>query len=214
MKPKKILNLYAGIGGNRKKWGDDYEITAIELDETTANVYRDYFPNDIVIITDAHKYLLEHYREYDIIWSSPPCPTHSILNHTKNGRGDVEMEYPDMRLYQEIIFLNNWFKGKWVVENVVPYYTPLIAAKKVDRHLWWSNFNITSRDIKRPFEMATATVKQYEDFLGYDLSKYKLSNKIKNLRNCVIPDTGLHILNCALGKINQEDITQGTLFNQ
>jgi len=208
----KILNLYAGIGGNRKAWGDEHEVTAIEFDEETAKVYRDYFPNDTVIVTDAHKYLLEHYKEYDFIWGSPPCPTHSILNTTKNGRGDVKMEYPDMTLYQEIIFLDNWFKGKWVIENVVPYYTPLIAAKKVDRHLWWSNFNITSKDIKRPFKMDTATVEQYEDFLGYDLSKYKLSNKIKNLRNCVIPETGLHILNCALDKIAHDGIKQGELF--
>lgn len=208
----KILNLYAGIGGNRKAWGDEHEITAIEFDEETARVYRDYFPNDTVIVTDAHQYLLEHYKEFDFIWGSPPCPTHSILNTTKNGRGDVKMEYPDMTLYQEIIFLDNWFKGKWVIENVVPYYTPLIVAKKVDRHLWWSNFNITSKDIKRPFKMDTATVKQYEDFLGYDLSKYKLSNKIKNLRNCVIPETGLHILNCALDKIAHDGIKQGELF--
>jgi DNA (cytosine-5)-methyltransferase 1 len=27
----RILNLYAGIGGNRKLWGDDHEITAVEL---------------------------------------------------------------------------------------------------------------------------------------------------------------------------------------
>ena len=26
----KILNLYAGIGGNRKLWGDENEVTAIE----------------------------------------------------------------------------------------------------------------------------------------------------------------------------------------
>lgn len=26
----KILNLYAGIGGNRKLWGDDHEVTVVE----------------------------------------------------------------------------------------------------------------------------------------------------------------------------------------
>ena len=35
----KILNLYAGIGGNRKLWGDEHEITAVEYDEATADVY-------------------------------------------------------------------------------------------------------------------------------------------------------------------------------
>ena len=83
----KILNLYAGIGGNRKLWGDEHEITAVEYDEATAEVYTQYFPNDNMIVTDAHEYLLNHYKEYDFIWSSPPCPTHSILNMTKNGKG-------------------------------------------------------------------------------------------------------------------------------
>ena len=34
-----------------------------------------------------------------------------------------------MKLYEEIIFLDNYFKGKYF-ENVIPYYEPLIAAKK------------------------------------------------------------------------------------
>ena len=73
----KILNLYAGIGGNRKLWGNDHEVTAIEYDNNIAKIYQENFPNDIVIVTDAHQYLLEHFREYDFIWSSPPCPSHS-----------------------------------------------------------------------------------------------------------------------------------------
>ena len=209
----KILNLYAGIGGNRKLWGDEHEITAVENDTETARVYTDCFPNDIMIVGDAHQYLLDHYKEFDIIWASPPCPTHSILNTTKNGRGDVKMEYPNMMLYQEIIFLDNWFKGKWVIENVVPYYQPLIHPKaKVDRHLWWANFNIGQFDMKRPFKMDTAKISDYEKYLGYDLSSYKLSNKIKNLRNCVIPETGEYILNCALNIMKRQDEKQQVLF--
>lgn len=210
----KILNLFAGIGGNRKLWGDDHHITAVENDSETAKVYRDNFTNDTVIIGDAHQYLLDHYKEYDIIWSSPPCPTHSMLNTVKNGRGDVKMEYPDMILYQEIIFLDNWFKGKWCIENVVPYYTPLIPPRaKVDRHLWWGNFNIGQFNKKRPFKMETATIKDYEAYLGYDLSNYKLSNKLKNLRNCVNPQTGLYILNCAMNILTRENESQATLFD-
>src|SRR5680860_1285631 len=71
-----VLNLYAGIGGNRKLW-TDCDVTAVEWDEETAKVYQDYFPNDKVIVGDAHQYLLDHYKEFDFIWSSPPCPTHS-----------------------------------------------------------------------------------------------------------------------------------------
>jgi hypothetical protein len=36
----KILNLYAGIGGNRKLWGDEHEIVAVENnkdDDKTCN---------------------------------------------------------------------------------------------------------------------------------------------------------------------------------
>lgn len=63
----KILNLYAGIGGNRKLWGEDNEVTAIEYDENIAKIYQENFPNDKVIVTDAHEYLLEHFREFDFI---------------------------------------------------------------------------------------------------------------------------------------------------
>lgn len=73
----RILNLYACLGGNRYKWGNDHEITAIELDPELAILYKARFPADKVIITDAHQYLLEHYNEFDFIWSSPPCPSHS-----------------------------------------------------------------------------------------------------------------------------------------
>ena len=37
---KKVLNLFAGIGGNRKHW-KDVEVTAIEYNEEIANVYKE-----------------------------------------------------------------------------------------------------------------------------------------------------------------------------
>jgi len=70
----KVLNLYAGIGGNRKLW-EDVDVTAVELNPDIAKIYQDFFPNDKVIVADAHKYLLKHYKEFDFIWSSPPCQT-------------------------------------------------------------------------------------------------------------------------------------------
>ena len=75
----KILNLYAGIGGNRKLWGDEHEITAVEINPKIAECYKKLFPNDNVIVGDAHEYLRQHFREFDFIWASPPCPTHSVL---------------------------------------------------------------------------------------------------------------------------------------
>jgi len=37
----KILNLYCGVGGNRKLWGNDHDITAIEADPLIAQIYID-----------------------------------------------------------------------------------------------------------------------------------------------------------------------------
>ena len=67
----KILNLYACLGGNRYKWNEvknDIEVTAIELDPELAQLYKLRFPNDKVIVADAHQYLLDYFEEvYDSI---------------------------------------------------------------------------------------------------------------------------------------------------
>lgn len=123
----KILNLYAGIGGNRKLWGDEHEVTAVENNPEIAAIYQEFFPNDKIVVGDAHQYLLEHFDEFDFIWSSPPCPSHSrIRKHTAVETGQNKPIFPSMMLYEEILFLQGYFKGKWVVENVVSWYDPLI----------------------------------------------------------------------------------------
>ena len=89
MKKYKILNLYACLGGNRYKWdevADNLEITSVEWDEELAKLYQERFPNDKVIVADAHQYLLDHYQEFDFIWSSPPCPTHSKVRVTQKNQ--------------------------------------------------------------------------------------------------------------------------------
>jgi len=198
----KILNLYCGIGGNRKLWSDQNSITAIENNKDIAKIYQDFFPKDKVIVADAHQYLLEHYKEFDFIWSSPPCPTHSVCNNFLHAQGNVR--YPDMGLWQEIIFLKHWFKGKWVVENVKGYYPPLYPAFLLDRHYFWSNFYInpikTGRDFNICKARASTRKNQEEDVI--ELEEYhgiKLPKNAKNqrllLRNCVYPKIGLHILN-------------------
>lgn len=207
----KVLNLYAGIGGNRKLW-TDVEVTAVELDPRVATVYQDIFPNDKVIVGDAHEYLLKNWGGYDFIWASPPCPTHSRINFAETR----EPDYPDMKLYQEIIFLNKWFKGKWVVENVIPYYQPLIPATKIDRHLFWSNFTLGNFEPSQKAEIRMQgnkhPIEYFEKIFGFDLSKYSLSDKRQKLRNCVHPETGEYILNCARGIIENKRIKQGQLF--
>lgn len=51
-------------------------------------------------------------------------------------------------------------------------------------------------------------------FRIFDLTNHKLkSRKDQIYRNCVHPDTGLHILNCALGKfLIKKDYEQPSLF--
>lgn len=193
----KILNLYAGIGGNRKLW-EGHEVTAVEMNPEIAKIYQDLFPEDKVIVGDAHQYLLDHYQEFDFIWSSPPCQSHSSFRHNicVRFRG-TPPEYPDMKLYQEIIFLKHHFNGLWVVENVKPYYEPLIPGKLVQRHLFWSNFEIENVEVKKDV-IRTAQIPDLQAHHGFDLSRYKLSNKRQILRNCVYPELGLHVLNCAL----------------
>jgi len=194
----KILNLYAGIGGNRKLWGDEHEITAIEINPKIAVIYKKFFPKDKVMLADAHQYLLDHYKEFDFIWSSPPCPTHSTLRTSLPD----DVVYPDMRLYQEIILLQKWFKGKWVVENVVSYYTPLIKPQRCERHYFWSNFTITNIPIlSRNHNDVIGSGNIY----GFDISKFDVENKRLLLRNCVNPKVGLHIFNCAF-KIKQQTL--------
>ena len=140
---KKILNLYAGIGGNRKSW-NGVNVTAIEINPEIAEIYQKHFPNDNVIIGDAHKYLLDLINEdWDFIWSSPPCPTHSRARWWGLPTGLYPPVYPDMKLYQEIIFLKHHAKCYWVVENVKGYYDPLITPKLIGRHYIWSNFHIS-----------------------------------------------------------------------
>jgi len=194
----KVLNLYAGIGGNRKLWPKWCEVTAVENDPVIAQVYQDNFPDDKVIIGDAHQYLLDHYKEFDFIWSSPPCQSHSSFRHNicVRYRGTKPV-YPDMKLYQEILFLKHHFEGKWVVENVKPYYKSLIEGKLIQRHMFWSNFEIEDVVDFSGDKIRTAQIPQLQELHGFDLSKYKIKNKRQVLRNCVFPPLGLYVFECA-----------------
>ena len=143
----KILNLYAGVGGNRRLWGDKHEITSVEYNEKVAEKYKELYPNDKIIVGDAHQYLLDHYKEFDFIWSSPPCQTHSRANYFINYI--TESRYPKMELWQEIIFLKTFFKGKFCVENVISYYKYFIEPQVIGRHYLWSNFTIPKIDLPK-----------------------------------------------------------------
>jgi DNA (cytosine-5)-methyltransferase 1 len=212
----KILNLYACLGGNRYKWNEvkeDIQVTAIELDPELARLYQERFPNDTVIIADAHEYLLNHYKEFDMVWSSPPCPTHSKARFAR--RDTTEAKYPDLKLYEEIIFLDKWFKGQYVVENVVPYYEPLIPAKKRGRHLYWTNFNLPNvlSTRKNNFMEGKDEVTKWCKFHEYDFRQYKGTQRTDKIaRNLVDFEAGKTIFQTALGIIRKSNTKQTELF--
>jgi len=212
----KILNLYAGIGGNRKLW-KDVDVTAVEINSDIAKIYSDIFPEDKIVVDDAHEYLLKHFKEFDFIWSSPPCQSHSGTNYFLYGQGIKR--FPDMKLYEEIIFLKHWYKGKWVVENVKPYYEPLIKPYKCGRHYFWSNFVISDLPVKYQIgtwnrngseltqRKAIIREAQIPELLElHNLNDFKLPNKRQVLRNTVLPEIGKHVYDCAF-KIKQKKIT-------
>ncbi len=196
----RILNLYAGLGGNRLHW-DGHDVTAVEWSKPIAHQYSSAYPSDTIIIGDAHDYLLNNYQDFDFIWSSPPCQSHSRMIRSGRNR---KPRYPDIGLYEEILFLKHNFKGKWVVENVVPYYEPLIAATKLGRHMFWSNFEIDTDIIVPEFKdfinrQNLDAKKELLEWLGlphYDKNIYYEGNHCPTqvLRNCVHPSVGKQIL--------------------
>ena len=197
MRKIKVLNLYAGIGGNRKYWSN-VEVTSVEINKEIAFVYKKFFPEDTVVVADAHRFLEENYMRYDFIWSSPPCPSHSQYRYNVGVKAKgFNPVFPDMRLYEEIIFLKYYFSGMWVVENTVSYYKPLIQPQKISRHFFWANFFIRPVKIEASKIRSKNKICELEDFLKIDLSRFKLKNKRQILRNCVNPVLGKHVLDCA-----------------
>ena len=215
----KILNLYACLGGNRYKWNevkDDIEVTAVELDTELARLYQERFPKDRVVVGDAHQYLLDNYKDYDFIWSSPPCPTHSRINISQYTRENWKPKYPSMSLYEEIIFLKHYYKGKYCVENVIPFYEPLIPANKRGRHLYWTNFNLPSNinERKNPdLSRTKSLIRVMSNFHNYDFIQYKGKQPMNKIaRNLVDYEAGKTIFETMLGIVKKENIKQTELF--
>jgi DNA (cytosine-5)-methyltransferase 1 len=118
---------------------------------------------------------------------------------SKGGSYDAVM--PDMRLWAEIIFLQNFTKNtdiKFVVENVKPYYEPFVKpTTKLGRHLFWANFEIPQTEIK---DGLTHNERGSSEKGYFDLRPYKMEHrKDQIIRNCVDPNIGEYVLRCALG---------------
>jgi DNA (cytosine-5)-methyltransferase 1 len=203
----RILVGCAGIAGESEKWDDKkHEIVHVELDPKIAKVISDRKPNRIVIVGDAYQYLLDHYSEFDFVWFSPPCQANSRMIRGGKNRAP---RYPELKLYEVKIFLDFNFKGEYVIENVVPYYTPVIeSTAKLGRHLFWASFEISDFHIEQPkgFIM-TGTVEGSENLkkwlgINYKGNIYygKNHDPCQVLRNCVHPDMGLHVFKCLLDK--------------
>ncbi|MDD4225964.1 MAG: DNA cytosine methyltransferase [Mariniphaga sp.] len=201
----RILNLYAGLGGNRKLW-ENCEVTAVEYNEKIADAYSKMYPHDSVIVGDAQEYLLKHFRDFDFIWASPPCQTNSKARfwYSRNSTRCLP-KLPDLTLYQYKIFLEKFYDGLWVIENVIPYYDFLIKpTATIGHNAFWANFNITKIEapkIDKLFKRNTlAEVEAIKKWLGIEMEGIIYSNThspTQVLRNCVHPEVGLHIYKCA-----------------
>lgn len=211
-----ILNLYACLGGNRYKWSDEHNVTAVELDPELARLYKERFPNDNVIVADAHEYLKNNYYKFDFIWSSPPCPKNSRARFWKSKPNKkIKPVFPDLRLYEEVIFLKHYFKGLYCVENVIPYYKPFLPAKKRGRHLYWTNFALPPALSSRvsPVGADKNEVKKLCKFHDFDFYKYKGNQRLDKIaRNLVDYKAGETILNAAIKAMESKRLVQASMF--
>lgn len=217
----KILNLYAGIGGNRKLW-EDVEVTAVEYNPEIAAIYQEYFPNDTVVVADAHEYLLHHYKEFDFIWASPPCQTHSRIRVAVRNRTDAIFipKFPDAKLWQEIIFLKYHATCPYVIENVIPYYDVFLEPTlRMDRHLFWSNFKIMpiDTDTNEPVNVGGVPmeIRKKKTRYGFDVSKKNTRglNKEQIVNNLVNPEIGLAILDQVRGIKRKSKLKQISILD-
>jgi DNA (cytosine-5)-methyltransferase 1 len=184
------------------KWLDPGCKTGVFLREAAKRLYVGL---DKVIVDDAHEYLAKNWRNFDFIWSSPPCQSHSKVRMMASKGGSYDSVMPNMKLWAEIIFLQNFTKNtniKFVVENVKPYYEPFVKPSlKLGRHLFWTNFDIPIIDIK---DGLTHNERGSSEKGYFDLRDFKMKHrKDQIIRNCVDPNVGKYIFDI-VNKINYE----------
>jgi len=80
------------------------------------------------------------------------------------------------------------------VENVKPYYEPLIKPDFIlQRHYFWSNKVVPNKEFKTDL-IRKSQIPQLQTMHGLNLAEYKIKDKRQILRNCVSPKVGLYVL--------------------
>ena len=205
----KLLNLYAGIGGNvhlldRNK----YQIISIEHNIQIAKINQLLHPEDIIITCDglckedeirtecpgnAKYYLRLNYKKFDFIWGSPPCQTHSKMRFTQKSKDFYEYKYPNVDLYQIITLLQTHFEGTYIIENVKPYYESWIKPNFIlNRHYYWSNKYLHCDKLQTPKPFDRMYKPDWIEFLDIPVKQKDI--KLQWLRNCVHPKEGLQLM--------------------
>ena len=101
---------------------------------------------------------------------------------------------------------------------MIPYYEPLIPAKKRGRHLYWTNFNLPSnigeriegRGIVGSIKNEVNALCKFHD---YDFYKYKGNQRRDKIaRNLVDYEAGRTILETAMEIQRQSKSNQVSLF--
>ena len=102
-----------------------------------------------------------------------------------------------------------------LVENVIPYYQPLIPAYKRNRHLYWTNFklpNVLTQRKNPEIGHAKKELDKWCEFHDYDFRKYKGKQSVQKIaRNLVDYEAGKTILNTVMGIKQKENINQTEL---
>lgn len=179
-----LLNTFAGLGGNTELLDrEKYEVTHIENVDKRIEYLKKTFPQDTVIKADAYDFILNNIMKYDIVWASPPCPSHSNARWGNRRYDGFTYVYPDFKMYSLIALLTRARKYEhWVVENVRPYYKPLFEPTAVvGRHCIWSNKAIKSR--KFPADGINEIKADKENGLS-----------VKDLRDKMNPTVGQYII--------------------
>jgi len=180
-------------------------VTAVEYKKDVLETYGQLFPTDELVHGDAIEYLENNFEQFDFIWASPPCPTHSKMRKFGVSIGQVKPVLPDMTLYGIIVFLKTFFKGLWCVENVNPYYIPLIKPSvALGRHSFWTNYNVPEMnfvyDVLK-IQGEKGIVRNNKPTPMSELvENKKLKNKKLAIDNCVDSEIGKYLLECAENK--------------